>query len=61
MAQMSGVTEVRRAAKAAREATARRNTAIVAMREAGASLRTIAEAAGLSHTAVANILSRLDS
>jgi lambda repressor-like predicted transcriptional regulator len=43
-------------ARKAREATAKRNEAIATMRREGASLREIAAAAGLSHTAVANIL-----
>jgi len=39
-------------------ATTARNEAIVTAREAGASLRTIAAAAELSHNAVAKILAR---
>jgi hypothetical protein len=50
--------EVRRWSMQAREATAERDQAIGAMREDGASLREIAEAAQLSHTAVAKILQR---
>lgn len=41
-----------------REATTRRNQAIRRMKDEGASLRTIAVAAGLSHGAVAKILAR---
>lgn len=47
---------MRRAAKAARQAVLRRNEAIREMRAEGASLRAIAGAAELSHTAVAKIL-----
>lgn len=50
--------EVASWARKAREATQRRDEAIRAMRDEGASLRTIAEAASLSHTAVAKILNR---
>lgn len=42
----------------AQRATAERDAAIRAMRDEGASLRTIAEAAGLTHTAIAKILAR---
>lgn len=45
-------------AKKAREATVRRDEAIRAMRAEAAPLRDIAEAAGLSHTAVAKICAR---
>lgn len=45
-------------ARKAREATAQRDVAIKAMRDEGASLRAIAEAASLSHTAVAKILAK---
>lgn len=45
-------------ARKAREATARRDELIARMRDEGAALRTIAEAASLSHTAVAKILDR---
>lgn len=45
-------------ARKARQATARRDMAIVAMRAEGASLRTIADAAGLSHAGVLRILHR---
>lgn len=44
------------AAAKAREWTARRNVEIVRARKAGASLRAIAEEAGLSHTAIRQIL-----
>lgn len=50
--------EVASWARKAREATARRDQAIRRMRDQGASLRAIAEAASLSHTAIAKILSR---
>ena len=42
----------------ARKATAARNKAIVAMSKAGYSLRAIGEAAGLTHTAIRQILGR---
>lgn len=45
-------------ARKAREATERRDAEIRQMRGEGASLRAIAEAAGMSHTAVAKILAR---
>ena len=45
-------------ARKAREATERRDAAIQTMRDEGASLRAIADAAQLSHTAIAKILSR---
>lgn len=48
--------EVRRWSQKAREATVRRNEAIRAMRAAGRPLMEIAEAAGLSHTAIAKIV-----
>lgn len=47
-------------ARKAREATARRDALIVQMRAEGAALRTIAEAASLSHTAIAKVLARHD-
>lgn len=50
--------EVTNWANKAREATVQRDQAIERMRAEGASLRTIAEAAGLTHTAVAKILAR---
>lgn len=50
--------EVASWARKAREATLRRDEAIRAMRGEGATLRAIADAAGLTHTAVAKILSR---
>ncbi len=40
------------------KAVDRRNTLIVALGKQGHSLRTIGDAAGLSHTAVAKILAR---
>jgi len=45
-------------ARKAREATSRRDEAIHQMRSEGATLRAIAQAAGLTHTAVAKILAR---
>lgn len=45
-------------ARKAREATARRDQLIRQMRAEGATLRAIAKAAGLTHTAVAKILDR---
>lgn len=50
--------EVASWAKRAREATAQRDQAIRRMRDEGATLRAIAESAGLTHTAVAKILAR---
>jgi len=50
--------EVASWAKKAREATARWDEEIRRMRSEGATLRAIAEAANLSHTAVAKILGR---
>ena len=45
-------------ANKARAATLRRDKAIRQMRDEGATLRAIAEAAGLTHTAIARILDR---
>jgi DNA invertase Pin-like site-specific DNA recombinase len=45
-------------AKKAREATAARDEAIRQMRAEGATLREIAAAAGLTHTAIARIIER---
>lgn len=45
-------------AKKARIATERRDAAIWVMRDEGATLRAIAEAAELSHTQIANILKK---
>lgn len=50
--------EVASWAKRAREATLRRDEAIRQMRDEGSTLRSIAEAAGLTHTAIAKILAR---
>ena len=50
--------EVASWARKAREATARRDEEIRRMRDEGATLRAIAEAAGLTHTGVAKILGR---
>jgi lambda repressor-like predicted transcriptional regulator len=49
---------VARWADKAREATARRDNLIRDMRSEGCSLRQIAAAAGLSHTAIAKILAK---
>lgn len=45
-------------ARKAREAVSRRDQLIRQMRAEGATLRAIAEAAGVTHTAVAKILAR---
>jgi DNA invertase Pin-like site-specific DNA recombinase len=50
--------EVASWAKKARDATVQRDVAIRRMRDEGSTLRAIAEAAGLTHTAVAKILGR---
>lgn len=50
--------KVRREADKARKATEARDTAICEMRDAGASLRAIAEAAGITHAGVARVLKR---
>lgn len=50
--------EVSSWAKRAREATLQRDAAIRRMREDGSTLRSIAQAAGLSHTAIVKILAR---
>lgn len=50
--------KVQHFANEARAWTSMRDEAIRQMRGEGASLRTIAEAAGLTHTAIAKILSR---
>lgn len=55
---MSAGQQVRSWAVKAQHATARRDEAIRQMRDEGATLRAIAEAANLSHTAVAKILAR---
>jgi hypothetical protein len=51
-------SEVARWAKKAREATERRNQAIKEAYDEGATLREIAAAAGLSHTAIAKIIAK---
>lgn len=51
----SAQTAVTTWARKAREALIKRDDAIRKMRAEGASLRAIAEAAGLTHTAIANI------
>lgn len=53
-----GAKEVASWARKAREATECRDEAICRMRDEGASLRAIAAAAEMSHTAVAKILAR---
>jgi len=55
---MTTTAELARWATKAREATLRRDRLIVAMRAEGATHRAIAEAAGLSHTAVQNVLAK---
>jgi hypothetical protein len=42
----------------AREATAYRDLAILTMRDAGASLREIAQAAGMAHASIVRVLER---
>lgn len=54
----TSATKVESWAWKARRATAERDAAIRQMRDEGASLRTIAEAAGLTHTAIAKILAK---
>ena len=60
MATRARATEAQVAlwAKKARDATVRRDEAIRAMRAEGAALRTIAKAAGLTHSAIAKIIDR---
>lgn len=55
---MTPAQRVASEAKKARLATQRRDDAIREMRAEGATLRAIAAKAGLSHTAIAKILSR---
>ena len=50
--------KVRREADKARKAIEARDAAICEMRDAGATLRAIAEAAGITHSGVARILKR---
>lgn len=52
--------EVSAWARKAREATVQRDAAIRQMRDEGSTLRSIADAAGLTHTAIAKILARTD-
>lgn len=52
------VGEARRAASKVRDWTARRDDAITEAVAAGASLRDLGDATGLSHTAVADIAKR---
>jgi hypothetical protein len=56
--QVTAAQEVSTWAKKARDAASRRDAAIHRMRDEGSTLRSIAEAAGLTHTAVAKILAR---
>lgn len=53
---MTTADEVASWAKKAREAKVQRDQAIRRMKTEGASLRTIAEAAGITHSAVAKII-----
>jgi DNA invertase Pin-like site-specific DNA recombinase len=53
--------EVASWARKAREATVQRDDAIRRMRDEGSTLRAIAGAAGITHTAVAKILARSGS
>ncbi len=55
---MTTAQELARWAKKAREATERRDELIGQMRAEGEALRTIADAAGLSHTAIAKVLAK---
>lgn len=55
---MMGAKDVASWAKKAREATARRDEEIRKMRTDGATLRAIADSAGLTHSAIARILAR---
>ncbi len=52
------LARLRRSASAAREQTAERNRLIVELRGQGVPLRTIADAAGLTHPAIIRILER---
>lgn len=52
------VRDLARAGRMQREWTNKRNAAIIGAHQAGASLREIAEAVGLSHTAVSSIIKR---
>lgn len=58
MPESSPLRTAGRWAGKARDATAERDAAIVAARDAGYSLRDVAVAVGLSHAAVAKIVSR---
>jgi Homeodomain-like domain len=53
------IAQVKQTARAHARARKQRDAAIVAAREAGLPLRTIAEAAGVTHRTVALILARL--
>jgi hypothetical protein len=57
--QRRRVAHVMQTAQAHARARRQRDAAIVAAREAGLPLRTIAEAAGVTHRTVAQILARL--
>ena len=52
------LARLRRTADQAREQTAERNRLIVELRAQGVPLRTIADAAGLTHPAIIRILDR---
>lgn len=52
------LAQLRRTATKAREQTAERNRLIVELRAQGVPLRTIADAAGLTHPAIIRILDR---
>lgn len=60
MADFIWLDMISRVAKKARESTASRDELIVEAHKDGHSLRTIAEAAGLSHTAIAKIVERTE-
>lgn len=55
---MTTAQEVASQSRKARDATLARDKAIRQMHAEGATLRAIAEAAGLTHTAIAKILAR---
>jgi DNA-binding NarL/FixJ family response regulator len=57
--QRRQVARVKLTARAHTRARTQRDAAIVAAREAGLPLRTIAEAAGITHRTVTQILARL--
>lgn len=55
---MTELRDVKRYAVRAAQATTDRDAAIVVARDAGHSLRAIAEAAGITHTGVAKVVAR---